>query len=376
MESYAIKSKDSKGRCYPEETSLHRTPFQRDRDRILHSGSFRKLQYKTQVFLEHEGDYYRTRLTHTLEVTQVARTISRVLGVNSDLVEAIALAHDLGHPPFGHTGELELNRLMEQFGGFDHNIQALRIVTELEQIYANHPGLNLTFETLEGMVTHNGPLDKASTFEVNFFKAIGHKANRFPSIESQIAAISDDIAYNCHDLGDGLRAGLFSLKDISVLPIVREILKTVEAKYSGIKYKIKCHEITRRLLNVLVNDLLVESERLLKPLKGMTSSQALNHGQKLIAFSSKTEEELKKISQFLFKSMYRHSQVFEMRKKCLSVIKDLFTFYSEKPSALPKEWAVLASSASDKVLVRIVGDYISGMTDRFALNEHNRHFGL
>ena len=376
MESYAIKSKDSNGRFYPEETSLHRTPFQRDRDRILHSGSFRKLQYKTQVFLEHEGDYYRTRLTHTLEVTQVARTISRVLGVNSDLVEAIALAHDLGHPPFGHTGELELNRLMEQFGGFDHNIQALRIVTELEQIYANHPGLNLTFETLEGMVTHNGPLDKASAFEVNFFKAIGHKANRFPSIESQIAAISDDIAYNCHDLGDGLRAGLFSLKDISVLPIIRGILQTVEAKYTGVSYKTKCHEIIRRLLNILVNDLLVESKRLLKPLKGMTSSQAVNHGQKLISFSSKTEESLKRISQFLFKNMYRHSQLCEMRKKCLLVIQDLFTFYSEKPSILPKEWAELASLANDNVLVRIVGDYISGMTDRYALSEHNRHFGL
>ncbi len=375
MESYAIKSSESMGRFYPEKVSLNRTPFQRDRDRILHSGSFRKLQYKTQVFLEHEGDYYRTRLTHTLEVMQVARTISYVLGVNSDLVEAIALAHDLGHPPFGHTGELELNRLMIEFGGFDHNIQALRIVTQLEKIYANHPGLNLTFETLEGMITHNGPLATGTSFGSKFFERMGHKFSKFPSIESQIAAISDDIAYTCHDIGDGLRAGLFSLKDISRIPILSGILKNVEAKHNGIKYKTKCHEIVRSLLNLLISDLLAESDRRLKPLKGLTSHQALNHNQKLIALTSDKQEALKMISQFLFKNMYRHSQISEMRKKCLSVIQDLFILYSENPSLLPDEWGELASQACHKALVRIVSDYISGMTDRYALNEHNHHFG-
>ena len=234
MKSYAIKEQDSLGRIYKEEVSPHRSAFQRDRDRVLHSGSFRKLQYKTQVFVEHEGDYYRTRLTHTLEVTQIARTIAKVLDVNTELVEAISLAHDLGHPPFGHTGESELDKLLTKVGGFNHNIQALKIVTKLEKNYAEHPGLNLTFETLEGMITHNGPLRKMNPFVTDLIKGRNQVESNIlsssASLESQIAALSDDIAYNCHDLGDGLRAGFFTLEDISDLPIISEACMEVEKK--------------------------------------------------------------------------------------------------------------------------------------------------
>lgn len=376
MESYAIKSEDSLGRLYQEETAPHRSVFQRDRDRILYCGSFRKLQSKTQVFVEHEGDYYRTRLTHTLEVTQIARTIAKVLGVNSELVEAIALAHDLGHPPFGHTGETELDSILSQFGGFNHNIQALRIVTKLEKIYANHPGLNLTLETLEGMITHNGLVEKVNPFVAKLFRGISQDAGKIvPSVESQIAALSDDIAYNCHDLGDGLRAGFFTLIDISNLPIAREAWLEVEKQYKKVNYKIKCHEVIRRILNTLVNDLLEESKMRLSPFKGQTLLELKAHGKQVVAFSKKTEDELMKISNFLFKNMYRHRQVCAMRERCSLVIKDLFNLYSEQPRLLPRDWNELASKACEQVLPRIVGDYISGMTDRYALNEHKGHFG-
>ena len=284
MESYAILPAHSKGREYPEEPSNYRSVFQRDRDRILHCGSFRKLQFKTQVFLENKGDYYRTRLTHTLEVAQIARTVSKVLGVNSELAEAIALAHDLGHPPFGHAGEEELNKLLINDGGFDHNIQTLKIVTKLEQMYASHPGLNLTIETLDGIIKHNGPLNivnKYITEEIKDLKKFNFK--EFPSLEAQIATISDDIAYNSHDLGDGLRAGFFSLSDIKSLPIVREAFQEVEIKYKSINYKTKCYEIIRYFLNSLVTNVIDESSKRLDLIKDLLASKEMylaRHHQK------------------------------------------------------------------------------------------------
>ena len=297
METYAIKAEASSGRLYKEEGCPYRSAFQRDRDRILHSGSFRKLQYKTQVFLEHEGDYYRTRLTHTLEVTQISRTIAKTLNVNTELVEAIALAHDLGHPPFGHTGENALDTLLSKVGGFNHNIQALRIVTKLEKIYANHPGLNLTFETLEGIITHNGPLANVNPFIKKLLKGMNRfGSNINPSIESQIAALSDDIAYNCHDLGDGLRAGFFTLTDISDLPILREACLDVEKKHSKVNYKIKCHEVIKRMLSALVSDLLQESQARLIVFKGKTINDVKCYDSPLVAFSTSTDKQLRMIS--------------------------------------------------------------------------------
>ena len=371
MESYAILPAHSKGREYPEEPSNYRSVFQRDRDRILHCGSFRKLQFKTQVFLENKGDYYRTRLTHTLEVAQIARTVSKVLGVNSELAEAIALAHDLGHPPFGHTGEEELNKLLINDGGFDHNIQTLKIVTKLEQMYASHPGLNLTIETLDGIIKHNGPLNivnKYITEEIKDLKKFNFK--EFPSIEAQIATISDDIAYNSHDLGDGLRAGFFSLSDIKSLPIVREAFQEVEIKYKSINYKTKCYEIIRYFLNSLVTNVIDESSKRLNLIKGRNLGTLKNEKLKLIDFNKNTKQDLEIIRKYLFENMYRSKEVIFEREKCSEVIVDLFNLYNNDLNLLPSDWQKKIKYSKSESPKRIIGDYISGMTDRFAINQH------
>ena len=371
MESYAILPAHSKGREYPEEPSNYRSVFQRDRDRILHCGSFRKLQFKTQVFLENKGDYYRTRLTHTLEVAQIARTVSKVLGVNSELAEAIALAHDLGHPPFGHAGEEELNKLLITDGGFDHNIQTLKIVTKLEQMYASHPGLNLTIETLDGIIKHNGPLNivnKYITEEIKDLKKFNFKES--PSIEAQIATISDDIAYNSHDLGDGLRAGFFSLSDIKSLPIVREAFQEVEIKYKSINYKTKCYEIIRYFLNSLVTNVIDESSKRLNLIKGRNLGTLKNEKLKLIDFNKNTKQDLEIIRKYLFENMYRSKEVIFEREKCSEVIVDLFNLYNNDLNLLPSDWQKKIKYSKSESPKRIIGDYISGMTDRFAINQH------
>ena len=371
MESYAILPAHSKGREYPEEPSNYRSVFQRDRDRILHCGSFRKLQFKTQVFLENKGDYYRTRLTHTLEVAQIARTVSKALGVNSELAEAIALAHDLGHPPFGHTGEEELNKLLINDGGFDHNIQTLKIVTKLEQMYASHPGLNLTIETLDGIIKHNGPLNIVNKYiveEIKDLKKFNFKKS--PSIEAQIAAISDDIAYNSHDLGDGLRAGFFSLSDIKSLPIVREAFQEVEIKYKSINYKTKCYEIIRYFFNNLVNNVIDESSKRLNLIKGRNLGTLKNEKLKLIDFNKNTKQDLEIIRKYLFENMYRSKEVIFEREKCSEVIVDLFNLYNNDLNLLPSDWQKKIKYSKSESPKRIIGDYISGMTDRFAINQH------
>ena len=371
MESYAILPAHSKGREYPEEPSNYRSVFQRDRDRILHCGSFRKLQFKTQVFLENKGDYYRTRLTHTLEVAQIARTVSKVLGVNSELAEAIALAHDLGHPPFGHAGEEELNKLLINDGGFDHNIQTLKIVTKLEQMYASHPGLNLTIETLDGIIKHNGPLNivnKYITEEIKDLKKFNFK--EFPSLEAQIATISDDIAYNSHDLGDGLRAGFFSLSDIKSLPIVREAFQEVEIKYKSINYKTKCYEIIRYFLNSLVTNVIDESSKRLNLIKGRNLGTLKNEKLKLIDFNKNTKQDLEIIRKYLFENMYRNKEVIFEREKCSEIIVDLFNLYNNDLNLLPSDWQKKIKYSKSESPKRIIGDYISGMTDRFAINQH------
>ena len=371
MESYAILPAHSKGREYPEEPSNYRSVFQRDRDRILHCGSFRKLQFKTQVFLENKGDYYRTRLTHTLEVAQIARTVSKVLGVNSELAEAIALAHDLGHPPFGHAGEEELNKLLINDGGFDHNIQTLKIVTKLEQMYASHPGLNLTIETLDGIIKHNGPLtiiNKYIVEEIKDLKKFNFKES--PSIEAQIATISDDIAYNSHDLGDGLRAGFFSLSDIKSLPLVREAFQEVEIKYKSINYKTKCYEIIRYFLNSLVTNVIDESSKRLNLIKGRNLGTLKNEKLKLIDFNKNTKQDLEIIRKYLFENMYRSKEVIFEREKCSEVIVDLFNLYNNDLNLLPSDWQKKIKYSKSESPKRIIGDYISGMTDRFAINQH------
>ena len=373
MKNYAILPNQSKGREYPEEPSNYRSDFQRDRDRILHCGSFRKLQFKTQVFLENKGDYYRTRLTHTLEVAQIARTLSTVLGANSELAEAIALAHDLGHPPFGHTGEEQLQSLLLDDGGFDHNLQSLKIVTKLEEMYASHPGLNLTIETLDGIIKHNGPLTKKNDQILKYIKdSKKFELTKSPSIEAQIAAISDDIAYNSHDLGDGLRAGFFNLSDIKSLPIIDEAYEFIDKKYKAVNYKTKCHEVIRHFLNKLVTGLIEESSKRLKLVQAKNFYNCKNQELKLIDFSKKTNDEMKIISKFLFDNMYRNKVVLFEKEKCSLVVKELFDIFNDDPNLLPKEWQEKIDSEVLENPKRIIGDYISGMTDRFAINLHKQ----
>ncbi|MEO1291763.1 MAG: deoxyguanosinetriphosphate triphosphohydrolase [Pseudomonadota bacterium] len=381
---YAIDPDQSRGRLFHEPESQHRSPFQRDRDRIIHSAAFRRLKHKTQVFVEHEGDYYRTRLTHSIEVAQIARTVARHLALDEDLAEAVSLAHDLGHTPFGHAGERELNRLMTPYGGFDHNGQALRIVTHLEQRYADFDGLNLTWETLEGLIKHNGPLIGPSVGrhagqELPF--GIDDYNQRFDlelhtqsSAEAQVAALADDIAYNNHDLDDGLRARLFTLEEARELPIVREAVAQVEARYPGLEPIRHRFETLRRVFGAMVEDVIAESERRLGDL-GVASPEALRAADKpVIAFSDALWSDLKVLREFLFTRMYRHSHVNRMMSKARRVMADLFALFLAEPNLLPDEWRLEAEGMDETARARLVCDYIAGMTDRFALEEHSKLF--
>ncbi|MBB5224076.1 dGTPase [Amaricoccus macauensis] len=367
----------SRGRRFSEAESAHRSPFQRDRDRIIHSSGFRRLKHKTQVFVEHEGDYYRTRLTHSIEVAQVARTIARVLGLNEELAEAVALAHDLGHPPFGHTGEDALAALMAPYGGFDHNAQALKIVTKLEAHYADFDGLNLTWETLEGIAKHNGPvLPDPVTGEIPFALADANAGfdldlATHASAEAQVAAVADDIAYNNHDLADGLRAGLFTLEDLRELPLIGPCVAAVDARWPGLAPSRRQHEALRRFFGLMVEDVLASSkQRLAEAAPG--SADAIRHlGHPVIGFSEGTFTELKAIRRFLYVRMYRHWTVQRMRRKARVVVEELFRTFSEAPELMPSEWNACAALDSTG-RARVVADYIAGMTDRFALQEHRK----
>ncbi|MCI2393325.1 deoxyguanosinetriphosphate triphosphohydrolase [Aliiroseovarius sediminis] len=371
---YATHPGETRGRLYDEGESAFREPFQRDRDRIIHSSAFRRLKHKTQVFVEHEGDYFRTRLTHSIEVAQVARTIAGALGLNSHLTEAVALAHDLGHTPFGHTGEDALDAMMKPFGGFDHNAQALKIVTSLERHYAEWDGLNLTWETLEGIAKHNGPVTgdlPPALAEYNARHDL--ELHTHAGAEAQAAALADDIAYNNHDLHDGLRAGLFDMREIAELPIVGPAIAEVDKLYPGLDAGRRQHEALRRVFGVMVEDVLSTSELLLADAAPQTVEdiRALDHAA--IRFSPALWADLKVIREFLFTRMYRAPSVVAMRERVTRVVEDLFAHYRAVPSDLPGEWrAEIEAATSDRRLARLVADYIAGMTDRFALQEHKR----
>jgi len=366
----------TRGRLSREEESAHRSCFQRDRDRIIHSSAFRRLKHKTQVFVEHEGDYFRTRLTHSIEVAQVARTIAGALGLNVELTEAIALAHDLGHTPFGHTGEDALDALMEPYGGFDHNAQAVKIVTSLERHYADFDGLNLTWETLEGLAKHNGPVTGALPHALSDYNARHDlELHTHASAEAQVAALSDDIAYNNHDLHDGLRAGLFSDDDICDLPIIGTCYEQVDARYPGLDAHRRRHEALRRVFGVMVSDVIAVSRGKIEASGAQSAQDIRDLGMPVIAFSKSVWRDLKVIRAFLFTHMYRAPKVVEMRKTVTHVVQELFPFFLENTEQLPAEWrADVECAQSDTALARIVSDYIAGMTDRFALQEHGRLF--
>ncbi|WP_296761829.1 deoxyguanosinetriphosphate triphosphohydrolase [Sediminimonas sp.] len=374
---YAADPARSRGRLYPEEESTFRTAFQRDRDRIIHSSAFRRLKHKTQVFVEHEGDYFRTRLTHSIEVAQVARTISGALGLNPELTEAVALAHDLGHTPFGHTGEDALAVHMAPYGGFDHNAQAIRIVTALERHYANWDGLNLTWETLEGIAKHNGPVAAPVPWALAEYTArhdleLATNANA----EAQVAAQSDDIAYNNHDLHDGLRAGLFTMDDIAELPLLRDCFAEVDSAYPGLAPPRRQHEVLRRFFGILVGDVIECTRAALARLDPQSAADIRAADTMVARFSPGVWADLKVVRDFLFTRMYRAPSVMEVRTRVTAVVNDLFTLFMDDARLLPEEWRAQAGGGADaQRLARTVSDYIAGMTDRFALDEHARLTG-
>ncbi|MBX7145901.1 MAG: deoxyguanosinetriphosphate triphosphohydrolase [Alphaproteobacteria bacterium] len=387
--SYASFADHSRGRLYSESESSFRSVFQRDRDRIIHSGAFRRLQYKTQVFVYHEGDYYRTRLTHSLEVAQIARTISQILNLNQDLAEALALAHDFGHSPFGHAGEEALAEVMQPYDGFNHNVQTFRIVTELEQKYAEFDGLNLTWETLEGIVKHNGPIiteqKNLSLYytDTSFKSVIAYSQEKqdleldtWPSLEAQIAALADDIAYNNHDLDDGLRAGLFDIQDLYQVPWIAKVLDEIIKTYPNLERARFIHELIRRLIHLMVTDLIDESKYRLSQLNPLSISDIRNAKISLINFSEEMNENQILLKRFLFNHMYRHYKVNRMSTKAKVVVKDLFDLYFNKPECLPSDWQKKCDHSKTFLTARVVTDYIAGMTDRYALKEHQRFFDL
>ena len=374
LKPYASHPTQSRGRLFAEEESAFRSCFQRDRDRIIHASAFRRLKHKTQVFVEHEGDYYRTRLTHSIEVAQVARTIAGALGLNTELTEAVALAHDLGHTPFGHTGEDAMEEMMAPYGGFDHNAQALRIVTSLERHYAKWDGLNLTWECLEGIAKHNGPVTGDLPYALSDYNGLHDlELGTWASAEAQAAAIADDIAYNHHDLQDGLRAGLFSMDDIADLPLLKPCFEEVDALYPDLDQERRRHEILRRFFGILVGDVIDVARENIQILNPQSVADIRHAGRGMVLFSDAVFQDLKIVRNFLFTRMYRAPSVVEMRKKVTQVVKDLFPYFLENPQELPDNWQRDISDPADKVmLARLVADYVSGMTDRFALTEHAR----
>jgi len=377
---YASKPEESRGRLHPEPEHSMRSPFQRDRDRIIHSTAFRRLTHKTQVFVYHEGDHYRTRLTHSLEVAQIARTISRALGLDEDLAETLALAHDLGHTPFGHAGEEALNVEMAPFGGFSHNDQTLRILTRLERRYAEFDGLNLTWESLEGTVKHNGPL-RGAGIERPVPPAIAEydrchplALDTFPSAEAQVAALADDIAYNNHDIDDGLRAGLFAVADLRDVPLVGPVFHSVQSRFPRLEEPRLIHESIRRLVDRMVGDLISETRQRLAGRTLTSADDVRALAAPIVGFSDEMRRNDRALKDFLFERMYRHYRVNRMGSKAHRVVHDLFALYLAEPQCLPREWRDLAAGPDEPRTARVAADYLAGMTDRFALDEHHRLF--
>lgn len=373
---YASDPSQSRGRIYPASISPTRSAFQRDRDRIIHSTAFRRLAHKTQVFVPLDGDHFRTRLTHTIEVGQIARALARALGLDEDLAEAVALAHDLGHTPFGHAGEEALENCMRPYGGFDHNAQALRIVTKLERRYAAYDGLDLTWETLEGIVKHNGPLlnDGARhllpNFIVQFNQEFDLELHTFASLEAQSAALADDIAYIGHDIDDGLRAGLFSLTDLAKsTSFIRQILEEIDKAYPGLERQRTIHELVRRVITRFVENVIATTQLNLTRLNPKSSHEARLAHQAIVAFSDNMNIAQKSIKNFLFTNMYRHEKVIGVWERASDAISRLFPAFMTAPDLMPSEWASLAKNSPKEARAIVVADYIAGMTDRYALGE-------
>jgi dGTPase len=378
----------SRGRRFAERESATRSAFRRDCDRIIHSAAFRRLAHKTQVFVFHEGDHFRTRLTHTLEVTQIARSLGRALGLDEDLAEASALGHDLGHPPFGHAGERALDQCLAAFGGFDHNAQTLHVVTDLERRYADFDGLNLTWETLEGLVKHNGPLTDRAGHPVERYRERGlphviadyssvHDLElwSYPSAEAQCGAIADDIAYDAHDIDDGLRAEMFHIEDLACLPLLDEILREIAAQHPRLEPGRHAHELMRRLITRMIEDVIAQSGRYIVELAPDSPDAVRNAGRPVVGFSAAMAEADRAIKDFLYPRLYRHARIMRIMGEAEEVVRRLFAHYVATPGDLPADWLSGIAAADDKGGALRIADFIAGMTDRYAMVEHTRIFG-
>ncbi|WP_458096795.1 deoxyguanosinetriphosphate triphosphohydrolase [Roseomonas sp. WA12] len=370
---WAVQPGESRGRLFPEDSGGGRSPYQRDRDRIIHSTAFRRLQYKTQVFVFHEGDAFRTRLTHSIEVAQIARSLARQLHLDEDLAEALALAHDLGHPPFGHAGEEALNGVMRAWGGYDHNAQSLKAVTLLEQRYAGYDGLNLTWETLEGLAKHNGPLRRPPPYIAEYSARHDLELHLHASAEAQAAAIADDIAYNNHDLDDGLRAGLFTLEEACRLPLVAMARdQAMDAIPAGAPPDRVAAEIIRRVINLMINDVIEETRRRIETLRPKSASDIRAASQPVVVFSDRMRALNQETREFLFGRMYRHWRVNRTALKSKRVLQVMFSLLHGQPDMLPPVWSQRAGEPGSATAARAVCDWLAGMTDKFALEEHRR----
>ena len=370
LKSYAVKSVNTKGRIHKETENYIRSPYQRDRDRIIHSSSFRRLKHKTQVFVNTEGDHYRTRLTHSMEVSQIARTLARALGLNEDLSETLSLSHDLGHTPFGHAGEEILSKCMNDFGGFDHNIQTLRIVTLIENKYYKFKGLNLTIETLDGLIKHNGPVKNIMPYKrllKNNLLEKKIKFNKFPSLEAQVASISDDIAYNNHDLEDGLRAGLFTIRKLNSIPFVSKLIRKHLKNNKSYRKEVIISQIVRSLINSMVIDVISTTNKNLKRSNPQLIDDIYNDGIMLVDFSQKMKIIVRQIKSFLKINMYNHKKVIVNTNKGKKIIKELFIYLLKNPKK-----HINKHLFKDENKERVVADFIAGMTDRYAINLHNK----
>ncbi|MGH1402833.1 MAG: deoxyguanosinetriphosphate triphosphohydrolase [Alphaproteobacteria bacterium] len=381
LASYASKPEESLGRIHDEPESRHRTAFQRDHDRIIHASAFRRLKYKTQVFVYHEGDHYRTRLTHTLEVSQIARTLARSLMVNEDLAETVALAHDLGHTPFAHIGEVYLQEAMEPYGRFEHNDQSLRVLTTLERKYPEWNGLNLTWETLEGVIKHNGPvIDTPHIAARELQEKMDMRFDTHASMEAQVAALSDDIAYNNHDVEDGIRAGLFSISDLQEIPLLSKVIEQVYKNYPGIEQRYLIQEMKRDMIGAMVDDVMRETQKRLEKVKPESPEDIRMAGMQIVAFSPEMYEQVQALRKFLYNRMYRHFTINRIWVKVERIVGDLFEAFHKNYQLLPDNWQMRVEEAgaqdNERERARIIADYIAGMTDRYAIREHERLFDL
>jgi dGTPase len=378
LKPYACHPGNSRGRLVKEPQSPPRSDFERDRDRIIHSTAFRRLKDKTQVFVYHEGDHYRTRLTHSIEVAQISRGLARALGLNEDLAEALALAHDLGHTPFGHAGEEELDFLMRDYGGFDHNAQTLRIVTKLERRYAAFDGLNLTWETIEGLLKHNGPWRGGPVPEVVLNLAEAHRIDLkdHAAAEAQVAALADDIAYNAHDIDDGLRAKLFDVIDLADVPLASEALREVLSSFPDLERPRLIHETVRRVLSAMIGDAAGETGKHLARHAPQSADDIRSLDDPIVGFSVQMRERNRVLQSFLSEHMYRHDKVMAIMAKARRVVRDMFEAYLSDFSLMPQSWREEGYLGDEVRQARQVCDFIAGMTDRYALEQHQRLFGL